>query len=346
MLPKWFIRRFIVKVCVTGATGFIGANLVRALIGRGDEVRCLVRKPNICLEGLPVEVRRVPLVPVNDQERAALAAALAGCEGVYHVAGLFDPSPGGHDRMRAVHVDATRALVAEGARAGVRRLVLCSSSVTVGFGTKRQPGDEDTVFDPTAVLGGEGPLRAYHDTKLEAERFVRTQGALEAVIVNPDFIIGPWDIKPTSGQLIVAMARRWVPVFPTGGKCFQAAQDCAQGHILAMTRGAVGRRYLLANENLSYREFMSVVSEVVGRRPPAMPLPKWTLGVAGLVGRVGRRFDAHRFAGLDPMVLRSTCHERYRSAKRAENELGLTPTPIVEAVEAAHRWFRDHGYYQ
>ena len=262
------------------------------------------------------------------------------------MAGLFDPSPGGVDRMRQVHVTATRALLRACDRAGVRRLVLCSSSVTVGFGAKDAPGDEETRFDPGAIYGEGTALRAYHDTKVEAEQLGASwPGPTEVVTVNPDFILGPWDVKPTSGQLIVTMARRlWVPVFPQGGKCFQHVDDCAEGHLLAMDKGTPGRRYLLGNENLRYRDFMAMVARVVGRPRPRLPLPRLAVGVAGRVGQQLSRIDEHRFAGLDPYVLRSMQQERYRSAERSFSELGVPRTPVVLAVEDAYRWFREHGY--
>ena len=331
-------------VAVTGGTGFIGANLVRRLLDRGDRVRCLIRKPRLALEGLDVALDTTPLDD-SDAGVEALARSLDGCEGVYHVAGIFDPSPGGDARMRAVHVDATRALLRACDRAGVKRLVLCSSSVTVGFGPRHAPGDEDTPLDPDRIYGRDNALRAYHDTKLEAEALAAGwPGPTEAVTVNPDFILGPWDVKPTSGQLIVAMAKRWVPVFPKGGKCFQGAGDCAEGHVQAMLRGQPGRRYLLGNENLSYREFMRIVSDVTGRRPPVLPVPDLAVRLAGSAGRRLARLDAHRFAGLDPMVLRSMQQERYRTGARSWADLGVPRTPIHVAVERAHRWFRDHGY--
>ena len=332
------------QVCLTGATGFIGANVVRALLARGDQVRCIIRKPGPCIEGLDIETVTVPLVPSSSQERDALVRAVDGCEAIFHVAGLFDPSPGGIQRMEAVHVGATQALCAAGVQAGVRRIVLCSSSVTVGFGPSQAPGDEDTPVDADAIYGKSGALRAYHDTKLESEGIVAAQTSIEGMIVNPDFILGPWDIKPTSGQLIVTMARQWVPFFPRGGKCFQAASDCAEGHLLALDKGVPGRRYLLGSQNLSYQEFMGIVAEVVGRRPPAVALPGWVLGAAGLAGRVASRVDEHRFAGLDPHVLRSMQQQRYRTGQRARVELGVPDTAIISAVESAYRWFVDRGY--
>lgn len=331
------------RVLVTGGTGFIGANLVRRLLARGDEVRCIIRKPNVLLEGLDVTLIKAPLA--DDPESVeALARACDGVEGIYHVAGIFDPSPGGTKRMRQVHIFGTRGLLLAAQKAGVRRIVICSSSVTVGYGEKAALADEDTPINPSAVYGQSGALREYYNTKLQEEQLAVSWPGVEAVVVNPDFILGPWDVKPTSGQMIVTMARRFVPVYPRGGKCFQHVDDCADGHILAMERGQPGRRYLLGNENLSYLEFMTMVGQVVGTRPPVIPLPDPLIGLAGRVGSLGSRVDAHRFAGLNPYVLRSMQQPRYRSAARAHTELGVPQTPVIAAIEEAHRWFVDHGY--
>lgn len=328
------------KVLLTGGTGFVGANLVRHLLARGDEVRCVVRKPNLCLEGLPVQI---VTDPVTDVDR--MARAMDGCDGVYHVAGIFDPGPGGDERMHEVHVTATETLLAAMGKAGVRRMVLCSSSVTVGFGPRDAPGDEDSPIDPDATYGRTGALRSYFSTKLQAERIGAAWKGAEVVIVNPDYIIGAWDIKPTSGQLIVTMAKApLVPVYPRGGKCFQDVDDCAIGHILAMDKGVHGRRYLLGNENLSYREFMTLVAEVVGKRPPFLPVPNPLLDVAGFLGGRLQARDPHRFAGLDPNVLRAMQQQRYRTGARAVTELGVPQTPMRVAVEKAYRWFKEHGY--
>lgn len=328
------------KVFVTGGTGFIGANLIRHLVARGDEVVALVRKANMVLEGLPIQLVEAPITDAD-----ALAPLVRGCGGIYHVAGLFDASPGGARRMREIHVYGTQALLRAAEREGVPRLVVCSSSVTVGFGPREAPGDEDTPLDPGAIYGTSGALRTYHDTKLQSEQLAASWGGVEAVIVNPDYILGAWDVKPTSGQLIVTMAKSpFLPVYPKGGKCFQDADDCAIGHILAMEKGVPGRRYLLGNENLSYQEFMTMVAEVTGKRPPILPLPDLALGLAGAVGERLLALDPHRFAGLDPNVLRSMRQQRYRSGRRAVDELGVPTTPIRESVEKAYRWFVDHGY--
>ena len=330
------------KIFLTGATGFLGANVLRLLLDEGHSVVCPIRKANRCVEGLPATFVQLPLIEGRAPE-AALAAAMQGCDGLMHVAGLFDPGPGGVPRMWAVHVEATRALLRAAEAAGVRRFLYCSSSVTVGYGTKASPGDEESVIDADLVYGRDNPLRAYHDSKLAGEALVRGATGVDGVVVNPDYIIGPWDIKPTSGQLILAMGKGWVPVFPRGGKCFQGAADCARGHLMALERGEAGRRYLLGSHNLSYREFMGMVAEVVGRPAPVVPLPRRATAALGWAGARLQRIDPHRFAGLDGRVLGAMQQDRYRSGRRAEQELGLTARPLRESVEAAWTWFCAEG---
>ena len=332
------------KVLVTGGTGFVGANVVRHLLERGDEVVCAVRSssPGLCLDGLEVERAEMDLF---DSE--SLSKKLKGFDGIYHCAGTFDPGPGGEKKMQAIHVDATRALCEAGLAAGVRRLVLCSSSVTVGFGSKAKPGDEETpISDLDGVYGKTGPLRSYHDTKLASETLAQSyvNKGLETVIVNPDYVIGAWDIKPTSGAMILQLKKRGIPLYPVGGKCFVDADDCAAAHLGAMDRGVPGERYLLGNDNYSYREFMSLIAETVGRRPPRLPLPSaltWGLGQAG---RVLTRLRPHSAAGLDPWVLHSMSQERYRSGEKARTALGMPHTPLKHSIQKAVAWFEQHGY--
>jgi dihydroflavonol-4-reductase len=181
----------------------------------------------------------------------------------------------------------------------------------------------------------------YHDTKLEGERLVADAGG---VIVNPDYVLGPWDVKPTSGQLLLSLARRTIPAYPRGGKCFIDAGACAVGHLRAMEVGRPGRRYLLGNHNLSYREFMVQAAEVAGRRGPFLPVPTLALRLAGGVGRLLQARDPHRFAGLDGHVLLAMQQDRYRSGRRAQVELGVPVTPFADTLRSTLAWFRSHGY--
>lgn len=324
------------RVFLTGATGFVGANVARHLLARGDQVVCAVRKPNLCVKGLDVQ-----LVTASLSDETAMAKAMEGCAGVLHVAGIFDPGPGGDRAMWDLHVEATSHLLQAAKMAGVQRFVTCSSSVTVGFGPRDAPGDEQTPIDAPTVYGASGSLYAYYASKLESERITLAAGG---IVVNPDFVLGAWDVKPTSGQLLLAVAKRWVPVFPSGGKCFIDAEDCAFGHVAAMEQGIPGRRYLLGNWNLSYREFMSACAKVAGRRGPVVAVPRLAFAAAGLAGTLLNRVNSHRFAGLNAHVLAAMHQERYRAGKRSWDELGVPRTLMETTIEKTFRWFRDHGY--
>ena len=323
------------KLLLTGATGFLGANVLRVALAQGHEVVCVVRRPNRCVEGLPTRLVNVGLEDVD-----GLTAAAEGCGGVLHVAGSYDTGPDGIATMRRLHVDAARALVEVSRRVGAR-FVYCSSSITVGFGGRDAPGDEDTPYDADVVYGRTGVLRAYHDTKLEGERVTVDAGG---VVVNPDYVLGAWDVKPTSGQLLLSIARGWVPLWPRGGKCFVDAVDCAEGHLLALERGVPGRRYLLGNHNLSYREFMDACARAAGRPGPILPVPRLVVGLAGTAGRVLQRVDPHRYAGLTREVLAAMQSERYRSGRRSWEELGVPRRPIATSIADALDWFRANGY--
>jgi dihydroflavonol-4-reductase len=214
----------------------------------------------------------------------------------------------------------------------------------VCYGSKDDPGLEDSWFDPTPVYGKTGALRTYYNSKLQSEDLTLGWRGLDTIVLNPDYIIGPWDIKPTSGQLILTMAKSPIPFYPLGGKCFLDAEDCADAFIAAMDRGRSGQRYLLGHHNLSYQEFMSLIASVIGKRAPKLPLPNAALGILGKVGEVGARIDSHRFAGMNKQVLLSMQQERYRSGEKMCRELGIVPKPIEQSIEAAYKWFVDHGY--
>jgi dihydroflavonol-4-reductase len=332
-----------VKVLVTGATGFLGANLVRLLLERGAEVHCVIRKPNQLTKDLPITLHKIPLVDEFEHVES-LAKVMDGCDTIYHLAGMFDPSPGGVLRMTNLHVFGTRALLRAAEKVQVRRFVHCSSSVTVGFGDRNNLGDEDSFLNPTTVYGGGGALRGYFNSKQQSEELVLGWENLQTVVVNPDYIIGPYDVKPTSGQLILQMSKSTIPFYPRGGKCFLGARDCALAHIAAGERGMVGERYLLGYHNLSYQEFMSKISDVVGTRAPLMGLPKSVVRILGHIGPYLTRLDEHRFAGLDPYVFRAMQQPRYRNGTKMVSELGIDPTPIEQSIEACYKWFVDNKY--
>ena len=331
------------KYVLTGATGFLGANLLYYLQALGHDVHCIIRKPNALVENKGATLHTIPLTE-NHADVEKLARVMDGADGVFHLAGIFDPSPGGRDRMTQVHVFGTRALLRAAEMAGVRRFLTCSSSITVGFGGLDSLGTERSSVNSEQMVGRTGALRWYFDTKKQAEILTLGWESLETVVVNPDYILGAFDIKPTSGQMIVTMAKLGVPFYPLGGKCFLGAEDCVKAHVAAMTKGRSGQRYLLGYHNHSYQEILEKIATVVGRKAPRLPMPTRAMKLAGRVGQLASRVDEHRFAGLEPMVLLSMQENRYRSGQKMVDELGIQPKPIEESIELAYIWFRENGY--
>ena len=330
------------RVLVTGATGFLGANLVRLLIERDFPVRVLRRSTssNRVLEGLDLEIATGDL---TDPE--TLSRAVAGCRQIYHLAGAYETGPGGEESMYRSHVTGTRLLCEAALRHDVERMVICSSSITLPFGTRAAPAREDDPdpFEQTGVPY-RAALRAYYEAKKGQIGVAKSYVArgLPVVIVHPDFVIGPWDVKPSSGKIVLQTARMpWIPVYPPGGKCFIGARDCVEGHLLAMEKGRPGASYLLGDHNLSYLEALTIIADVVGRPRPLFPLPR----AIQRTGKWAERWFGDRF----PFVANVSSHldslylERYRSPELARQELGLGSTPFHETVEAAYRWFRDNG---
>ena len=299
-------------VGVTGANGFLGYHLVRHLRDRGEPVCALVRRSRPELDALGVPIRAL-----DD---------LDGLDPIAHVAGTFAMHGEYQATMTEANVRTTERLLASG-----RRIVLCSSSVTIGFGSRDAPGNEDTPLDPRVY--GDGPLRAYFDTKLAAEARVLGAGG---TVVNPDYVVGAYDFGPTSGGLLLMLARGRLPFWPRGVKCFQAVADCVAGMAAALDRGAPGRRYFLGGENLPYRTFLEMGASALGVRAPRLPLPHELAARVAAVDPTGRL--------PSPDVSRAMALERYRDGSRARAELGVPTTPIRDAIVDAIEWFRSQGW--
>jgi len=322
---------------VTGATGFVGSAVARALLKAGHPVRVLAR-PNSDrrnLEGLAVEVARGSL-----EDPGSLAAAAAGCRYLFHVAAdyrLWVPDP---EMMFRVNVAGTRDLMLAAADAGVERIVYTSSVATLGS----VPGgiaDEETASRAEDMIG------PYKRSKFEAEAVVRdmiAERGLPAVIVNPSTPIGPGDIKPTpTGRLIVEAARGRMPGYVDTGLNIAHVDDVALGHLLAAKSGRIGRRYILGGENLTLAEILAEVARLTGHRPPALKIPYAAL----LPIAVGAEAIA-RFTGREPFAtidgVRLSKKKMFFTTARAAAELGYAPRPARQAIAAAVAWFKANGY--
>jgi dihydroflavonol-4-reductase len=325
-----------VRALVTGATGLLGGNLARALVASGWEVRATTRDGSklAAIEDLPVERVHAEL-----EDRASLDRAVAGCEVVIHAAGAGWVGRTGADVLRRVNVDGTDAICRASGEAGVRRFVHVSSVDALGIRTAAEPADDETAPN-LAWLGC-----AYIDTKREAEEVVlRHRGAgLDAVIVNPGYMLGPWDVRPTSGRMLLAIARGGVLAAPGGGNCFVDVRDVVAGIEAAISRGKPGRRYVLGGENLSYFDAWRRFARILGVRGPLFTAPRFGSWLAGAAGRAWTAIGG-REPEINPITARLGELPHYFSSARARSELGYPETDLDRAVADASQWFRDHGY--
>lgn len=313
------------KVLVTGATGFVGRFLVRALVAEGHDVTAVVRptSPTERLRGIPVRV-----VVADLTQPRPLDGLMDGVEWVFHVAGDLSWWRGHRHRQWAVNVEGTRRVVAEALRAGVRRLVHTSSVAAVGFPLDGELADEAFPFN------GHRLGLQYAVTKWEAERRVLegVERGLDAVIVNPATILG--DDAPRPGSLVDLAARGRLPAWVEGGTTFCHIDDVVAGHLAAARRGRTGQRYILGGHNVTFRRIIEALAQAAGRRPPARRAPRglvwaaaWALeGAAALTRRPPPLTRDHA-----RLVGRSI----YYSSGRAIAELGYAVTPLATMVQLA-----------
>ncbi|HLO76152.1 MAG TPA: hopanoid-associated sugar epimerase, partial [Magnetospirillum sp.] len=250
------------RVVVTGAGGFIGSAVTRALLADGYDVRALVRagSSRLNLDGLPVDIA---IGDLGDPE--SLKAAMRGCDALIHVAAdyrLWVPDPAAMER---VNVEGTRAVMAAAQAAGIRRIVHTSSVATLGGPTEDAPSRLDHMIGP------------YKRSKFLAEQLVRAmvaEAGLPVVIVNPSTPIGPGDARPTpTGRIIVEAALGRMPAHVDTGLNVAHVDDVARGHVLALERGRVGERYILGGDDMPLADILAEIARLVGRPPPRLRLP-------------------------------------------------------------------------
>ena len=324
-------------ILLTGATGFVGSAVARALVARGDVLRLLIRPSSNTanLAGIPGE-RMVG--DLTDPE--SLARAVVGCRALIHVAAdyrIWVPDPAA---MLRANLDGTIALMRAARAAGVQRIVYCSSVAALGLTKDGSPADETTDVAESQIIG------IYKLSKYRAEQAVLAmvaQSGLPAVIVNPAAPVGPFDIRPTpTGRMIADAAAGRMPAYLETGLNIVHVDDVAQGHLLALDRGEVGQRYILGSENLSLLDLLRIIDGVTGRsqrRLRLTPGPLWPLAVASEL--------AARLFGIEPLVtrdhLRMARKTMFFSSAKAIRELGYAPRPARDAVVDAIAWFRANG---
>jgi dihydroflavonol-4-reductase len=326
------------KTLVTGGTGFIGANVVRALLQRGVEVRALVRPRSDTrnLDSLDVE-----LVAGDLRDRSSLEAALEGCDTLYHVAALYALWARQPREIYDSNVGGTVNILEAAAQAGVQKIVYTSSVATIGVPKDGTPGTEEVP------LPAEDMISDYKRSKYLAEQEVLkfAQRGLPVVIVNPSFPVGAWDIKPTpSGQIIVNFLRGKIPAYVDTGLNVVDVEDVAIGHLLAAERGRPGERYILGHTNLTLPEVFQLLAQVSGMSAPRYRIPYGVAYVSACVSELVARTITHKAPFVTRAGVKLSRKRMFFDASKAVRELGLPQTPAIEALRKAVQWFRAHGY--
>jgi dihydroflavonol-4-reductase len=322
---------------VTGASGFVGSAVARALRARGSRLRLLVRasSPRRNLEGLDAEI------VVGDMADAqAMAAAMQGVRHLFHVAADYRLWARDPEEIVRNNLSGAQAVLGAAGDAGVERIVYTSSVATLGFRGDGTPSDETLPLKPAEAIG------AYKRSKVIAEREVERMAAcgLPVVMVSPSTPIGPRDVKPTpTGRIIVEAAEGRMPAFLETGLNLVHVDDVAQGHLLAMDRGRTGENYILGGQDVSLGKMLAEIATLVGRKAPTVSLPRAPLYPLALATEaVAWLTNKEPFLTRD--ALKMSRHHMFFSSAKAERELGYSARPYAEGLSDALEWFRQAGY--
>ena len=323
------------RIVITGASGLLGSNLAAELLAAGHHVLATRRGSSKLahLEDLKIEWRKAEL-----GDPAALQHVFTGADAVFHCAASVSVRKDITPEMKATNVEGTRNVIEAAVSAKVKRLIHTSSIVAIGLSEDGKPCDETARWN----YDDYGLTNAYAITKYQSERDVLAAAdRLDVVVVNPTYMFGPRDVRPSSGKLLLDIARRKLPGWTPGINNFADARDVARGMVGAWQRGRRGERYILGGHDLTYRAMMEMAAREAGVAPPRFGVPFPLARAIGLWG------DFRERRGADPLVnsvqvrYAFTDRLRYSSAK-AERELGYTTGPLEHAMRDAYAWFRAH----
>ena len=318
------------KAFVTGGTGFVGANLVRLLLQQGYEVRALVRRSS-CLDNL--QSLDVEIVE-GDLNSSELTQQMSGCQVLFHVAAQYSLWQSDRDFLYRNNVLGTRNVLNCAQQAGIDRTVYTSSVAAIGV---KQGVADETYQSPVEKLVGDYKKSKYY---AEREAVQAIEQGQDIVVVNPSTPIGAFDRKPTpTGEIIVRFLQRKMPFYVDTGLNLIDVKDVAWGHLLALEKGRTGDRYILGNQNLTFKQLLSKLEKIT-----ALPAPKYTIpypipySVAWLEENVLALFGKQPTIALDGV--RMSKQKMFYDASKAVTELGLPQSDIDKALTEAVEWFK------
>lgn len=324
---------------LTGATGFVGAAVLRRLIEAGHHVRVLVRPDSNRrnLSGFDCEIVTGDLVDPESLQRA-----VGGCKALFHVAADYRLWVPDRENMNRVNVQGTVDLIRFAAAAGVSRIVYTSSVATLRLRDDGLPVDEQSHAELSDMIG------VYKQSKFLAEQEVKrlvAEAKAPVVIVKPTAPFGPGDVKPTpTGRMVVEAGSGRMPAYVNTGLNVVHVDDVAAGHLLAYKKGIVGESYILGGENRTLQWILETVAQLTGQRPPRVQLPHWFVSPLAYIWEGVTRMRGYGEPLLTVDSVRMARKLMYFSSEKARRELGYSSRPAVEALRDAIEWFYEHGY--
>jgi len=325
------------KVLVTGPDGVLGSNLVRELISRGHEVMAMSEdgKKSPTIDNLFIKKVGGNLLNADEIIRATEKMDI-----VIHCAACTAMFPARSELVNKVNIDGTQNIIDACIQNKVKRLIYVGTANSFGSGSEENPGTEKNKY------GARKYGLDYMDSKYAAQELVLNavkEKGLDAVVVNPTFMIGPYDATPSSGTMILKIYNNKVPGYTYGGKNFVAVKDVAVGISNAIAKGQKGECYILGNENLNYKEAFRKIAEVVGVRGPKRKVSTFLARFIGTLNGFGARIFKYKPGITYPIAVLGT-EEHYYSSAKARKELELPETPIEFAIKECFDWFKANGY--
>lgn len=325
------------KVLITGGNGFLGANLARELYRSGYELRLMMRSTAdvTMIADIPCEFYYGDISNEKD-----VFDAVNGCDYVVHTASVTAQWGVSFKTYEHINVKGTVNVVNACLKHGIRKMIHISTANTIGHGEKHKPASELNSFNLSHLNSG------YISSKYIAQQYVLEQivnKGLQAVIVNPTFMIGQCDVKPSSGKIILHGINKRIVFYPPGGKNFVHINDVCVGIIKAIEMGRAGDCYLLAGENMSYKDFFKLLNKVSGQQPAMLPIPGVILKTIGIFGTLLGVFSKTPVK-LNYSSAYMLCLYNYYSGSKSERELQLCYTPVEKALSSALCWFRENNY--
>ncbi len=321
------------RVLITGANGLLATNVIIELLARNYLVRGLLRNPQkFCGHRHP----NLELLQGDITDNEFLEKAVRDCDHLIHTAAITDQNLVSYNDYHQVNVSAVNELIKISIREKVKRFVYISSANVFGHGSKKNPGNEQTP--------PRKPFTASHYamSKLRGQQIVLNhQDEIDVVVTCPSLMLGPYDSGPSSGRIILIGYNKKIILCPPGGKNIVHVKDAAIGVVNALEKGKSGEIYLLANENLSYKEFFQKLSAATERNPVLVKIPRVAVLSLGFFGDVFRRLGIKTSLSLVNMKI--LCTKGFYSSSKAEKELGIKFRKTEEAIEDAVKWFKENN---